>query len=91
MFVDGTSTNNLICQFLGGKFSVSYVSLETMQKRLDELRDPSDIAALVETQFCIEMVASDRLGSPDANLNDLCPEVKPMGIEEFLQKWWGNV
>lgn len=75
----------------GGKFSVSYVSLETMKKRLDELRDPSDIAALVQTQFCIEMVASDRLGSPDANLNDLCPQVKPMGIEEFLQKWWGNV
>jgi hypothetical protein len=24
----------------------------------------------------------------EANLNTLCPEVKPIGAEELMRKWW---
>ena len=71
---------------VGKKFDVTYVSLEELRAQV--AADPSQLVLNAQAQMYMEMLVSDRWGSADASLNDLCPEVKPMGIEEFLRTWW---
>lgn len=40
-------------------------------------------------QWWLEVLRTNPLGYEEKNLNELCPQVEPMGIEEFLGKWWG--
>lgn len=38
-------------------------------------------------QVLLEIVR-DRFDLKNANLNELLPQIKPMSVEEFLNKWW---
>lgn len=37
-----------------------------------------------------EIARKERYGYVYTNLNELCPQVKLMGIEAFLKTWWGK-
>lgn len=39
-------------------------------------------------QSFLLMMTEGSYGSTDANLNELCPHVQPMTVDEFLDKWW---
>ena len=41
-------------------------------------------------EWYLEFIRSNPIGYEGKNLNELCPQVKPMGVKEFLQTWWGN-
>lgn len=72
----------------GRKFSVTYVPIKELESRLATNKRNG------VTNFGLELITeigrTDRFGFADANLNDLCPQVKPMTIEQFLRKWWGK-
>lgn len=72
----------------GKKFDVTYISEEEIEKHLD----PNSTTPLANIYWIImlDLLRTDRLVWSDANLNKLCPEVKPMGVEEFLRTWWGK-
>lgn len=72
------------------KFDVSYISEEEIEKRIDP-KAPNPFANF-RWLLMLELLRTDRLVWTDAeaNLNKLCPEVKPMGLEEFLRTWWGK-
>lgn len=50
--------------------------------------NPAGPATNFYPQLLAEMARTDRFSYADANLNELCPQVKPMKIEEFLRTWW---
>ncbi|KAJ3550898.1 hypothetical protein NM688_g4974 [Phlebia brevispora] len=75
----------------GKKFEVTYEPVEKLKAQ----RNPnaSDLYgkflnALAEAKL---LITTGRYDFKDPNLNKLCPQVKPMGIEEFLKKWFGPV
>lgn len=72
----------------GKKFDVTYISMETLDEHVAQRT--SDIVKNSYWQVMREIARKDRYSYTDTNLNDLCPWVKPMGIEKFLKKWWGN-
>lgn len=74
--------------FIGKKFDVTYISMETLDEHVAQRT--SDIVKNSYWQVMREIARKDRYSYTDTNLNDLCPWVKPMGIEKFLKKWWGN-
>lgn len=78
----------LTMQLTGKKFDVTYISEEEIEKHLD----PNSTTPLANIYWIImlDLLRTDRLVWSDANLNKLCPEVKPMGVEEFLRTWWGK-
>ena len=39
-------------------------------------------------QCILDIMTSDKWAYPNANLNDAFPHIKPMGVEEFVKKWW---
>lgn len=73
----------LPCIETGKKFNVTYLSLDT-------LKSGTGVSSTAEAQFFTEVLVTDRWSRAEANLNTLFPEVKPMGIEEFLKTWWGK-
>lgn len=75
-------------QRTGKKFDVTYISEDELEKRIDP-KAPSPLVNL-RWMIMLELLRTDRFVWSDANLNKLCPEVKPMGVEEFLKIWWGQ-
>ena len=41
-------------------------------------------------QCWLEVLRGNPFGYEGKNLNELCPQVRPMTIAEFLKKWWGS-
>ncbi|KAF8586870.1 NAD-P-binding protein, partial [Ramaria rubella] len=68
----------------GRKFEVTYVSEEELRKSLDP-NPPSPFKNLGSEIF-LQMLGGRFVY--EASLNTLCPQVKPMGVEEFMTKWW---
>ena len=73
---------------LGKKFKVTYHSIEDLEARLNS-DPPPDLLTRIFTSSMLE-VARGRFDLKDLNINKLLPDVKPVGIEEFLQTWWGG-
>ncbi|KAF8586851.1 NAD-P-binding protein [Ramaria rubella] len=70
----------------GRKFEVTYVSEEELRKSLDP--NPPTPWKNFSSEVFLQMLGG-RLVC-EASLNTLCPQVKPMGVEEFMTKWWSN-
>ena len=71
----------------GKKFDVTYRSVET----LEALLDPNPASPYTNLVLQCELeIARGRWAFEDLTLNKLLPEVKPMGIKEFLETWWGT-
>ena len=71
----------------GTKFDVTYLSQSDLEARL--VPNPPNAMANIFTECMLE-VTRGRFDFKDLNLNALFPDIKPMGLEEFLQKWWGS-
>ena len=41
-------------------------------------------------QCWLEALRGDIFGYEGKNLNEFCPQVRPMTIAEFVKKWWGS-
>ena len=80
----------------GRKFDVTYLSQDEIIKRANKYHDDPDSpygALDMEKTFAqlwITAMTDGVFGYEEANLNVLCPQVQPMGIEEFLKQWWGK-
>jgi hypothetical protein len=73
-------------EILGEEVEVRTVTREELQRRLDGLNE-SDIFASIDVQYTM---ACGQGGSVITGvLNDLCPEVKPISIREFMEEAWG--
>ena len=83
----------------GRKFDVTYLTEEQLlaivNKGNEQPATPFDKTAAPDVQkilaeFWLASLKSNLAGFEGKNLNELCPQVQPMGVEEFLEKWWGN-
>lgn len=74
----------------GKKFQTTYLSKEQLLKIIDERRDKVSDLQKMFAQWWLEVLGDNPVGYEGKNLNDLCPEVQPMGIKEFLNKWWSK-
>lgn len=72
-------------KYVSKDIQVKTVSVSELQRKIDSL-DPSDILARVELEY--PMVCGRGGSVVKATLNELCPEVKPTRIEDFLKKYW---
>ena len=73
--------------FTGKKFDVTYRSVET----LEALIDPNPSSPFANLVLITELeIVKGRWDFTDLNLNKLLPQVKPVGIKDFLEKWWGT-
>ncbi|KAL4745301.1 hypothetical protein BDW72DRAFT_186830 [Aspergillus terricola var. indicus] len=76
----------LIERILGRKVQVKTVGRRELQERLDRL-DSGDILGRIDVQY---MMVCGKGGSVvEGRLNELCREVRPTMIEEFLERYWG--
>ena len=77
----------------GKKFDVTYHPIEEFEAMI--AANPSSFTKNFHLQYAAEYARPEsvrrRLDWQEANLNELCPEVKPMGLEEFLRTWWGKM
>ncbi|GJE87286.1 aromatic alcohol reductase [Phanerochaete sordida] len=84
----------------GKKFEVTYLSEEQILAKLRNRENPNAVhpdakfAAFDFEKFIyewyLEIVRSNVTGYEGKNLNELCPQVKPVSVKEFLQMWWGK-
>ncbi|KAL4820371.1 hypothetical protein BDW67DRAFT_152309 [Aspergillus spinulosporus] len=73
-------------RILGGEIQVRAVGRRELQQRLDGL-DKGDILGRIDVQYM--MVCGKGGCVVEGSLNELCPEVRPTTIEEFLERYWG--
>jgi len=71
-------------KFRDRKFDVTYISTEEMRKSMNP--NPPNLFTNFYQEVMIE-IARERFNYK-ANLNVLCPQVKPTGIEELMKMWW---
>ena len=67
----------------GKTFDKTYVPVEQLKEMA---KQPGRIGFIGQVSLAHEMGYAE----VKPRLNELCPEVKPIGIEEFLQKYWGS-
>ena len=72
----------------GKKFAVSYASEEDVEK-LVVANAPNPHVNRIP-QMILELLRTDRWCYKEANLNKIFPEIRPMGVEAFLELWWGR-
>ncbi|KAK2756740.1 hypothetical protein FQN54_005186 [Arachnomyces sp. PD_36] len=73
---------------LGMSLRVRRLDKTDTQKRLDAV-DPKDFIGVMESQLSlIYHDDNDGEGALNPVLNELCPDVKPMKVREFLEKCW---
>ena len=72
----------------GRKFDVAYPSAEDLRKTITSHPILPFSVERLWAQCYLDIITEGSLGYEGANLNELCPGVRPMGIEEFLKKWW---
>lgn len=70
----------------GKRFEVTYTPVEEIKKNMV----PEESSPIVHftQQTLVSLVETSRIAFDDANLNRLCPQVKPVEIKEFLEMWW---
>ena len=70
----------------GKRFEVTYTPVEEIKKNMV----PEESSPIVHftQQTLVSLVETNRIAFDDANLNQLCPQVKPVEIKEFLETWW---
>ena len=56
-----------------------------LAEKFGELSFPKVVA-----QWWLETLKSNPCGYDGKNMNELCPQIQPVGVEEFLRKWWTN-
>ncbi|KAL3485980.1 hypothetical protein BJX62DRAFT_247141 [Aspergillus germanicus] len=72
---------------LGEEVDVRTVTSEELQQRLDGL-DQSDILPRIDVQYTMACGTGGSIVR--GVLNELCPEVKPVKIREFMEEAWGQ-
>ena len=62
----------------------------TEEQLLETVQSLSDASAVQKfaPQYWLETCRTNPLGYDGKNLNELCPQVHPVGIKEFLEQWW---
>lgn len=96
--VDLAEVARLAEMVTGRKFEVTKITKEELQQREDELdlqlaREFS-VKNLV-TKLAVQLmkcICEDKVGNQIvvSVLNELCPQIKPMGIEEYLERFWST-
>ena len=85
---------------VGKKYNVTYVPEEQILAKINSselgtLKHPDAQFAAFDLekflhQWLLECLRDNHVGFEGKNLNELCPEVRPMGVAEFLRTWWGQ-
>ncbi|KAF2800523.1 hypothetical protein K505DRAFT_320410 [Melanomma pulvis-pyrius CBS 109.77] len=72
----------------GSKLQVDLVKIAELQKRLDELAE-DDFLPRIWTEFKIANTWDlEDVGVLRPVVNQLCPAVKPIGVREYMEKFW---
>ena len=83
----------------GRKFDITYLTKSQLVELVEHPIEQSAVLAekygelnfhKIIAQWWLEALKSNPGGYEGKNLNDLCPQVQPVGVEEFLRKWWAN-
>lgn len=61
-----------------------------MEQKIDTATPGFTVEKFTWQLLCEYARGAERLSGGEANLNELCPSVKPMKVEEFLKTWWGT-
>ncbi|KAF9887786.1 hypothetical protein FE257_009592 [Aspergillus nanangensis] len=80
-----TEVVGLCERYLGRKVEVRVVEMVSLEERLRRL-DPGDVLAKMDCQYTMACGNGDSVVEPV--LNALCPEVRPLGVKGFLEKFW---
>ena len=93
------SSSPELTQSSGRKFDVTYLTEEQLLAIVNKAKKQSpatgetfgghDLQTLY-AEWWLASLGSNPVGFEEKNLNELCPLVQPIGVEEFLKKWWGN-
>ncbi|KAL4779908.1 hypothetical protein BJX76DRAFT_364845 [Aspergillus varians] len=75
-----------IQRVLDGRVSVREVAKRDLERRLEAM-DEGDFYGRMDVQYTI--LCGKGLSVVDGVLNELCPEVKPTSIREFMERYWG--
>lgn len=70
-----------------GRANVKEVSRAELQRKLDGL-DQSEFLKRMDLQYT--MLCGNGGSVVKGTLNELCPEVKPTTIRQFMEKYWGD-
>ncbi len=70
----------------GKTFDVTFSLADDLRKQLQP--NPPSMMTNFYNQVLLQMI--EESGPTEPNLNALCPQVKPVGAEEFLNAWWGE-
>ena len=73
---------------VGKRFEVTYTPVEKIREQM--VPEASSPLVHFYQQTLVSMLETERVAFTDANLNRLCSHVKPVGIQEFLEMWWGK-
>lgn len=71
----------------GRKFDVTYIPEDIYRAEMNP--HPTHVRENFYRETMLEIAKGERT-TFETNLNTLLPEVKPMGLEEFLTIWWGG-
>ncbi|EKM60077.1 uncharacterized protein PHACADRAFT_250947 [Phanerochaete carnosa HHB-10118-sp] len=87
-------------QVRGQKFDVTYLSEQQLLETINSsspgtLKHPDERFAALDmekilAQWFLQTLRSNPLGFEGKNINELLPQVQPVGVPEFLQQWWGK-
>ena len=67
---------------------MTYLREETMQKIIADNPEGTFSLEKFWAQGLLEIIQGNYLEFENANLNQLCPHVRPVKVEEFLKIWW---
>ena len=69
---------------------MTYVGETELKKTIAEHTEPGFSVERFYAQCFLDMLTENHLDLKEKNLNNLCPDVHPMGVEEFLNTWWNK-
>lgn len=67
---------------------MTYISKEELESAIASDRTVGVSWSKFHNQCFLDIITEGRMGYSDANLNEACPQVRPLDANEFLQKWW---
>ena len=71
---------------LGKSFDTTYIPKQTLEDINAKEASPWERFG---AQIALEILTNKQWAYTTANLNDSFPEIQPMGVEEFVKRWWG--
>jgi hypothetical protein len=83
----------VLTHYKGRQFDVTYLTEEDVRRTIvvQSARQETSFSAEKSFSQCfLEMLTENGYGYEGKNLNQACPHIRPVGIEEFLKKWWGE-